>query len=121
MKLYLTLLLLLNIYQLINSRYITPNSINNKFCENDKSCLKSAYLNEPNNYDVSLNFYEKHQFLCEICDLLVPIAQKVIRENKTEHFQPIAIFFCKEFKIEDPVVCDLVVKEYEVKNFAYFN
>jgi hypothetical protein len=38
-----------------------------------------------------------------------------VHKNQTEHFENIAVFFCNEFKIVDPVVCSYAIKEYGVK------
>ena len=44
----------------------------------------------------------------------MPVFRALIENNKTEHFQTIAIVFCDVFNIVDPVVCSLAIKQYEV-------
>lgn len=84
-----------------------------KYCSNRLECGKNElFINEPNGYHSVSEAIPKA--VCEVCDLVVPTIQKFVAENKTEHVIPYVTFFCNEFKIESPNVCDLVIKEYAV-------
>lgn len=79
----------------------------NEQCNENKPNIKTLpdySLNKPN-----------PKLLCELCNIAMPVVRSLIDKNKTEHFESIAVFFCNEFKIVDPVVCSLVIKEYEVR------
>ena len=52
--------------------------------------------------------------LCKFCDVVVPLLRYFIDKNDTSFFPQLVILFCDVFKIEDKVVCDYVVKTYEV-------
>jgi hypothetical protein len=52
---------------------------------------------------------------CLFCNLILPTARKLIRENETKHWISIATFFCTELKIEDYDVCNQVSRFYWVK------
>ncbi len=49
--------------------------------------------------------------LCELCDLAMPVIRSLVHKNQTEHFENIAVFFCNEFKIVDPVVCSYAIMQ----------
>ena len=55
--------------------------------------------------------------LCKFCDVVVPLLRYFIDKNDTSYFPQLVILFCDVFKIEDKVVCDYVVKTYEVTIF----
>ncbi len=113
----LNLIIVLLVLQINNlfGRYLSFDQDNdNKYCSDKLLCGKNAFINKPNEFDRVRELKPNQKAICEACDLAVPLVQKLISENKTEHFQSVVIFFCNEFKIEDPVVCDLVVKQYQV-------
>jgi hypothetical protein len=110
---YEILVFLLIVLQLNNSIATFYNENDEKYCSNKLLCGKDTFINKPNEFDRLKELKPKKKAICEACELAVPVIQKLIVENKTEHFQSIVTFFCTEFKIEDDVVCDLVVKQYE--------
>ena len=96
-------------FQLHNAKHL-----NDEFCLNKFSCYNEYKLiSEPNNFDKANEDYQSAA-LCDACVLAVPIIRKLISQNKTEHFQSILTFICKEFKLASPIVCEYFVKEKEV-------
>ena len=95
----------------INAKYL-----NSDFCSNTNSCANYKFINKPNNFDKINEFYSSNNktALCEACDVALPLIRKLIFQNKTEHFQSILTFICKEFKLASPIVCEFFVKEKEV-------
>lgn len=63
-----------------------------------------------------------HKELCKFCDITLPIVRYLIAKNDTEHFHEIVSYVCQELKLADKIVCDMVVKTYQVKNlfFVFF-
>ena len=52
--------------------------------------------------------------ICTFCDAIVPLLRYFIDKNDTSFFPQIVEFVCDVFKIEDKVVCDYIVKTYQV-------
>ena len=97
--------ILLTIYTLLSYSSCKPLldfcSIDDDECELDKEFFTTpSYTKLPN--------------FCEFCDIAMPVFRSLIDNNKTEHFETIAIIFCDLFNIVDPVVCSSAIKEYEL-------
>jgi hypothetical protein len=58
-----------------------------------------------------------HKELCKFCDITLPIVRYLIAKNDTEHFHEIVSYICQELKLADKIVCDMVVKTYQVTHF----
>ena len=116
---YQLVFLLLLVFQLqLNARHLFyANDDNNQHCSNELLCNKNLPINRPNKLDI---IYSENKAICEACDFAIPIIQKLIAANKTEHFQSILTFVCIEFNLADRMVCELFVKEKEVKNMVKF-
>ena len=114
---YLILTLFLLQLNFFNSKYVLNND-SDDYCSNKLLCTKNEFINQPNGYHQSGEKLPKA--VCEVCDLVIFNLKKFIDENKIDHIIPFVTFFCNEFKIESPTVCDLVIKEYAV-NFIIYN
>jgi len=87
------------------------------------SPLRSCHTNEERCNDAVVvvedveNILRKrptHKELCKFCDITLPIVRYLIAKNDTEHFHEIVSYICQELKLADRVVCDMVVRTYQV-------
>jgi hypothetical protein len=85
----------------------------NDYCtsEYDNECKET----KPNIIIPNYSIKPTPKQLCDLCYIAMPVIRSLIDQNKTEHFEQVAVFFCNEFKIVDKAVCSLVIKQYEVK------
>jgi benzoyl-CoA reductase/2-hydroxyglutaryl-CoA dehydratase subunit BcrC/BadD/HgdB len=111
---YFFILFLFLQLNIINSKHILYNADNDYYCSNSKEqlCTKNEFLSQPNGYHQ--NGEKLPKAVCEVCDLIIYTLKELVDENKIDRIIPFVTFFCNEFKIESPAVCDLVVKEYAV-------
>ena len=81
--------------------------------------LRSCHIDEARCDDVEdveniLRKRPTHKELCKFCDITLPIVRYLIAKNDTEHFHEIVSYICQELKLTDKIVCDMVVKTYQV-------
>lgn len=109
---FMTILFLVLLNQIIHCKYSEQV---HDYYSNKVSCGNKTFIVEPNGYDNVHKQYDVNKTaICEACELALPIIRKLIASNKTEHFQSILTFVCKEFKLASPIVCELFIKEKEV-------
>ena len=112
---YTIFLIFLLKFDLIRGKYLINDlRYDERYCSNKQLCNKKTFINKPNNFDRFEEESPSKSALCEACDLAIPSVLRLIAENKTEHVIPFVNFICNEFKIESPMVCELVIKEYAV-------
>jgi hypothetical protein len=102
----------------INSKSINKNEIN---CDSDSEFESHCSTNTlgPNfwseNFLTSqLNRQPSKRQLCSFCFIIMPIVRTLVERNQTEYFHDIATYICQKMVIADSVVCDLVIKTYQV-------
>ena len=102
----------------ILTAFVQCRSIRNvpNVCTDNDNCSNEQL--EENSY--SYTSAGKQALICEACNAALPSIIPLVKENKTDHIESIVIFFCNEFKIEDPTVCDYVVKQFAVCIFCFF-
>lgn len=107
------LLILLPLVQLALANPI--GSVEKKYCEDQIECMTAEVKNQVEILKLAreLNKITPKE-KCDACNIVVPVLLSLIKQNKTDHFASVVVYFCKELKIEDSVVCELVVKEYAV-------
>jgi hypothetical protein len=76
--------------------------------------------NDANDVENILRKRPTHKELCKFCDITLPIVRYLIAKNDTEHFHEIVSYICQELKLADKIVCDMVVKTYQVRK-CFFN
>jgi hypothetical protein len=113
-QIFVIFLLLLQFDTLFGKYLINSKKNNDNYCSNKLLCAKNEVINKPNNFDKIGEESSSKTVLCDACNLAAPLVLKFVAENKTEHIKPFIVFICNEFKIESPMVCDLIVKEYAV-------
>ena len=80
---------------------------NRETCVNNTNCQAKNFLEK-------LNDGLSPKELCRFCEISVGVIRSLIDKNDTASFSKIATIFCDVFKIEDPTVCDYVIKAYQV-------
>lgn len=59
------------------------------------------------------------QQLCEVCNLVIPIARNLVVKNDTKYFGDIAIGVCIGLKLAEFYVCEQAVNLFKVKKIVY--
>ena len=103
---FLFLLIAIFIFPKIDSKPLESQPT----CSKNTSCRAENFLRNFKNGPSSNE-------LCKLCDIAVEVIRNLIVKNDTAQFVKLATLFCDIFKIEDPTVCDYVIKTYQVNLF----
>jgi hypothetical protein len=87
--------------------------------KNNLNCDVDTFANEPNGFDLHKKGLLDSKTTCDVCNILLPVIKKLVADNKTTEFQPIAISICSLFGYGTQSICELLVKQYEV-NYSIF-
>ena len=117
-RILLLLLLVLNSRYRSSAKPIEDSSDG----QNDETCLRNQNGECQSRVDEQmwskLTRRPSHKQMCKFCDITLPIIRYLIDKNDTGHFHEIITFACVELKLADKIVCDLVVKTYQVKQIC---
>ncbi|CAF3614912.1 unnamed protein product [Rotaria sordida] len=109
---------------MINARSIYKDTINRSiddpFNNVDRNLLITL-ANYRHRFERSMNFKKlrwtfsnlNSTAICDACDLLVPEMRTLIRINRSDLIDDVAMRFCKYYKLLDPNVCLGAVNEYK--------
>ena len=92
--------------------FISFNLVSLKPLENDND---QGTCELGNCFDEEVSKKPTKKELCKFCHVVMPLIRLLLANNKTEHIPTIVDFICNEFKLTDPVVCDLTIQTYKVK------
>ena len=92
--------------------YEEDDNSNNEICNGNT--FECSLLKFKNEQEATLRKLPTHKELCKFCDITLPIVRYLIAKNDTEHFTEIISYVCEELKLADKLVCEMVVKTYQV-------